>query len=303
MPLLLPNGATIAEPGDQPGDLIDRPRQIEFNGLLLGSNTPYRWKELTGWDDQPSLDLADTPRPSDHGDYPGLGLFQSRLPALTMVVEAADPWVVEELLGLLVARAAYSDTELPLIVRDTSRKLVAGARVQMRTIPHQPQRTLGIATAAVQWKCSDTRRYASGFRSVHLTPGVASGGLVYPLEYPLNYGTPATGATAVLGNDGTTPAPAVVRFRGPGTGHAVKIGDLLLKVNLPLGAGDTLTVDTRTGSVLLNNSSDRTDWVTRDSVPPEAWLIPVGSTPVRFTVTSGSGPETAVDIEWSDAYQ
>lgn len=305
MVTLLPCGATILDPGDTPGDTITTARQIEFNGLLLGSGTPYRWKELTGWDDQPGLDLGDTVKPSEHGDFPGLGFFQARLPALTMQVVGESTADTEELLKLLRQRMAYNDTEQPLLIRDSGELLVADARVVDRKIPHQPQRTLGVAPAAVLWRCSDPLRRSRTGRSLHLVPAVTTGGLPYPLEYPLDYGTEGGGASGTAVNDGDISAPAVVTFTGPasGDGYGVVLDGLLLKFDLPLTAGETLTVDTGTGTVLLNGSSDRTGWITPDSVPPTEWRIPPGSSTVSLIVVSGSGPTTAVDIEWYDTYQ
>lgn len=301
MPVLLPCGATIADAGDAPGDLITGPRQLEFAGLLLGSGTPYRWKELTGWDDMPGLDLADSSRPNDHGDYPGVGLYQARFPSLTLAVRGDTVDDVEACLKLLRQRAAYGDDEQPLYVRDSGGTLWAPARVISRSIPHQPQRTVGVASAGVQWKCSSPHRFSPGGHSVHLTPGVASGGLVYPLVFPLDYGTPAAGASADMPNDGEAPAPVVVTFHGPGNGYAIALDNgRLLKVNLPLVDGETLTVDTGTGTVMLNGSVDRTGWLAPESDSPDLWRIPPGGATCLYTVAEDSGPSTAVDIEWSD---
>lgn len=301
MPTLLSCGATIADPGDEPGDLIVLPRQVEFGGLLLGAGTPYRWKELVGWDDMPGLDLSDAPRPNDHGDFAGTGLYQSRLPFLTLAVHGSTVEDTEELLRLLRTRMAYDDTETPLVIRDAAGTLQAAARVIARTIPHQPNRTMGVADAGVQWKCSSPLRTGMVTRTAHLTQGAGSGGLEYPLEYPLDYGTPAVGGSTTLVNDGEAPAPAVVTFHGPGNGYGIAAAGQLLKFNLPLADGDTLTVDTHSGTVLLNGSSDRTGWIAPESAPPETWRIPPGDTSVRFTVTDDAGPSTAVDIEWADS--
>jgi Phage tail protein len=301
VPLLLPCGATVAEAGDLPGDLITGPRQVEFGGLLMGSGTPYRWKELTGWDDMPPVDLGDSPRPSDHGDYPGAGYYQARMVGFTLAVYGDSIADTEELLKQLRQRATYADDEQQLVVRDSASTLWAGGRVVARSIPHQPQRTLGVAAAAVQWKCSSPLRFGLATHSVHLVPGVGSGGLTYPLTYPLDYGTETTGASAVAINDGDAPAPARIVFAGPGTGYSVTVGGQLLKFTLPLVAGDTLTVDTRDGTVLLNDSSDRTGYVAPESVPPELWRIPDGESTISYAVAEGADVTTGVDIEWSDS--
>lgn len=302
MPTLLPNGATVADPGDQPGALITTARQIEYAGLLLGAGTPYRWKELTGWDDLPGLDLSDSPRPNDHGDFPGMGLYQARLPALTLAVHGDSVDQVESLLQLLEARTVYTDQDQQLIVRDGGRTLAADARVIARSIPHQPNRTIGIATASVQWRCANPLRRASTGRTVHLVVTEGSGGLTYPLTYPLDYGTEGGAGAALLVNDGSAPAPARITFHGPGTGHTLVLASgPVLRVNTPLADGDTLSVDTLTGTVLLNGTASRSGDVDLTSGPPEAWRIPPGATSCSYQVATGAGPATAADIDWFDS--
>lgn len=309
MPLLLPCGATIAEPGDQPGDLLTGPRQIEFNGLLLGSGTPYRWKGLTNWDGAPTVDLADTPKPSDHGETPGPGFFQAKFPSFEFFVEATTREHMEQLLHLLEERMLYDDVEQLLVVRDTARTLSAPARVLENPIPHTPARSVGRLDLAVLWKCAaGLRTPLAGRTPLVLTPHESSGGLVYPVEYPVDWGIVADTSDGVAVNDGRAPAPARVVFQGPADAYTLLLttstGTVLkLAFTLPLTATDTLTVDTGDGTVRLNGSSDRTQWLTPDSVAPEQWRIPPGTSAVGYTVTAGSGVGTQVSIDWSDTYR
>lgn len=303
MPILLDNGATIADTGDLPGDLLVSPRQIEFNGLLMGSGTPFRWKELTGWDDMPGIDLSDSARPNDHGDYPGIGLYQPRLPALTLQVRASSREQMESLLELLRVRLSYSDTSQGLYVWDSAKALFANARVIARGIPHTPDRSVGVMNASIQWRCADPKRYAAAYdRSFILYPPQDIGGLDYPLTYPLDYGV-TVGSDRFDGNLGDAPAPVVVTFTGPATAYAATLGTgQKLAFDLPLGVGETLTVDTATGTVLLNGTSDRSGWLAAGSVPPEAWRIPPGGTTVSFT-TDGFDPAlTRAAFRWRDSF-
>jgi len=305
MPKLLDNGATIADTGDAPGDLLTDPRQIEFNGLLMGSGTPYRWKELTGWDDMPGIDLSDSARPNTDGDYPGMGLYQARLPALTMQVMAGDNEVMESLLNLLVERLSYDDDEQRLIVYDTSKALFANARVIARSVPHTPVRNVGVLTVSVQWRCADPKRFAQFFdRVVTLLPPQNLSGLSYPLDFPLDYGI-TIGTDSATGNGGTAPAPVVVTFTGPATRYSLRLdtGEVL-GFDLPLATGDTLVVDTADGTVLLNGTSDRSGWLSTESVPPEDWRIAPGPSAgsVSFAVDGADTLTTKAECRWRDAF-
>lgn len=302
MPILLDNGATIASPGELTADLIDRDRQIAFNGLLMGSGTPFRWVELTEWDDMPSVDLSDSSRPNDHGDYPGTGLYQARLPMFTIQVRASSTAQMESLLNLLISRMTYEDTESFLVVRDSGKTLYAKARVIGRGVPHTPVRTIGILQVSVQWKCASPLRFALGAsRYVRLLPSFSVGGLTYPLTYPLAYGTSGPYAFT-MANDGDAPAPVTLSFHGPATSFGVLLdGEKYLGFNLPLAGNEGLEVDTQSGTVLLNASSDRSGWLDPRSVPPETWRIPPGGAPVSFVV-DGADAFTYVDLVWGDTY-
>lgn len=303
MSILLDCGATIAEAGDLPGSLIVLPRQIEFNGLLMGSGTPYRWKNLTGWDAMPGLDLSDAQKDTGDGDFPGPGFSQSRMVTFEMQVRGDHKGFMEQVVQLLRERLRYSDTEQELWVRDSGRTLIADARVIARDIGHAPERSLGVMAAGVQWKQTNPLHRAPGERSAHLAATDGSGGIVYPIVYPIDYGIEGGPGQEVLLNAGTDPAPAIIVFHGPAVdGYGVTIAGQMLRFTGPLAIGDTLTVDTRDGSVLLNGSSDRTGWVSTDSVPPETWRIPPGEAACTFSLAAGGGVGTGVDLTWFDSY-
>lgn len=306
MATVLACGATIANPGDLPGALITGPRQIEYNGLLMGSGTPIRWKTLTGWDGQPPVDLTDTPSPTSHGDIPGRGLFQPRIVTWEFFTEADTVPLMEELQQLLQDRFLYSDVERPLYVADSARTLWAYARVLQSDVPMDKLRTIGRTDQAVQWKSSLPLRYAPEVRTLTLRPAAAAAttGVSYPLDYPLQYGPiGSSSSTGVVVNDGNTAAPSVVEFHGPaGPGYGVTlagVGQMLF--GLPLAASDRLSVDTRDGSVVLNGTSDRDTALTDDSLPPEDWLIPPkASTSVGLVAPTGTGDATRVTLTWAD---
>lgn len=299
----LSNGAVIASAGDQPGDLIDRPRQIEWNGLLMGAGTPYRWVKLTGWDSLPGVDLGDAPRPHGHGDMTGPGWYSSRLVDLEVRVLADTPMVLESLLQLLAARLTYTDTSTALVVADSGRTLQAAARVIAVDIPHDPARTVGIAQIGVQWKAADPLRRGLTRHGVVLSRAVPDGGRDWPALYPTDWGVAGGQSSAVLNNAGTGPAAPVVTFVGPGTGHTLTIeGGRMLRVDVPLAVGDRLVVDTRTGTVTLNGTANRNSWVAVQSVPPESWHLMPGDTAVTLTVAEGGTAASKAEIDWYDTY-
>lgn len=109
----------------------------------------------------------------------------------------------------------------------------------------------GLTTAAT-WQASlraaDPRLYGGTLRSVTLDPTTApSGGLVWPLTWPLSFqATAGVAGTVTIVNAGTVSAPAVFDFRGPWVDPWIKnesTGVTFYTRGVVLGAADHLVVD------------------------------------------------------------
>lgn len=304
MPTVTDAGVTLAGPSEAAGALIEFVGQIEYNGILLGSDTPFHWKQLTGWDSLPALDDSSSARPDAHGDFPGAIYAQSRTVTLEGWADAAAE-TMEQVLREFRSRLQLIQDEVPLIVSDGDGVKLAYARIIARDLAHTPLRRVGRGEYSLQWKCTDPLRYSLDQRMAALSPVTFTGGLTYPLVYPLDYGS-VTGRNVTDGlNDGDAPAPAQVTFVGPMLGGYALTNTTTgqrLAYDVPLVAGETLTVDTRTGSVVLNGSSDRASYLSASSVPPELWRLQPGTNELVFTTAGGAGAGTGASVSWADTY-
>jgi hypothetical protein len=204
--------------------------------------------------------------------------------------------------------------------------LLVYARAVRRAIPTDKGYRVGVIVGgAIEWEATDPRRYALAEQTATsrlpaaeqgLDWGFAEpveqglgwgfdGGAVPPVEQGLSFGEPgSTGALAAM-NVGDAPAHPIVEFRGPVARPALTnlaTGDVL-EYDLPLAAGDVLTVDTREGTVTLNGTASRLHTATARSVPEQTFTIPRSTTNLTFRAAPGSNdPAASVTLRWRSAY-
>ena len=281
-------GIPVAEATDPMGSLVTGPGMLQYGQVQLGGGTAAGWRELVGWRDLPQADVADTPRPQAHGAYAGDVLASSQVVTFTYLLR-----------GLPAAKSVAVDTlerylpmdgvDRPLVVDDGTGPWFRTARVIGRSVPQGIHYTHAPLECSVQFLCADPRRYAMDAKSATLTLPAESGGLDYPLAYPLTYGT-SSGGSRVVSNTGGTSTPPVLTFVGPLTDPVVSSSTgWRLGFALTIGAGESLVVDTAAGTAKLDGVTDRLYTITTDSSPIERCTLPPGDSTVALTAPSGAG--------------
>lgn len=286
-----------------PDELITQDTQIQWDGLVMGIDTYFGYKSLTGWDDLPGLDLADAPRPHQHGDLPGAALGQPRIITFdTQIWSPKDTF--PELRREFLRRTQITQAELPLVIRQHGETMLAWARVVNRSWPIDRKYFGGYPIASIQWKATDPRKYSVVEQSLQLAVPSSSGGLTWSpgltWDIGLDWGVEIPGSGSVI-NAGLTDTPLRFEFNGPLTPpyFVNAFGNWTLGFTLPLAPGEILIADARTGTVTLDGV-DRYYTLALNSDLPEDCLAQSGSTSVQFA--PGSQSDTGfVDIFWRDA--
>lgn len=286
------------------GELIYADGQMQFRDYLLGDNEVTFLDAINGWDDLPSLDSGNTLKPASHGAWVGRKIAGERI--ITWEGRfAADPsaWVSE----IKKLRAAFSaplgTEEYEIVIQMHGDKALAFGTVSGRLIPGDRAYGYYGASLSLQLECSDPRRYSLSENVWQLSLATtAIDGLHYPLSYPLNYGAAATPSAGTLVNDGDVMTPVTLVFSGPITNPALVNSTLgaRLEFDITLLAGDTLTVDTRTGTVLLNDTADRLYTRTVNSSPIFSFGLLPGNNDIQLMANSSASPAGVV-ITWRDA--
>lgn len=280
-------GGILIAPGAGDGTLVTRPGQVQYGPMLMGGGTSARWRQLTGWRDLPDAQIADSPRPQAHGAYPG-SVYGD---ALTVTYDFLLRGRYADKVAALATIERYAPmdgVERALVIDDGDGPWMRQARVIARSVPQDQDFRQGPVECSLQFLCADPRRYSLTERRVTSSLPSSSGGLVYPLTYPLDYGTSSSGAATAY-NDGAVAAPLVVTFRGPLVNPVLVASDWRLAFNITLAAGETLIADTAEGTALLNGTADRLYTIRNDSDPMERCVLRPGSTNLSLIADGGTG--------------
>lgn len=246
--------------------------EVQFEDELWTPGGLYSPQGLEGWDDTPPLTMGDADKPQADGAWPGISLAEARNVALSIWVRDDSPTWAASLARLRrVTRPRRDETEYPLVVRTRGETWMAWARIRNRIVPED---LIGVGTSevAVQWVCADPRRYG-------------------PVEHRRVI---AAGQTVGIANDGDAPTSPTLVIPGPAVRPRMTTPDMSLAFNVELLDGQTLTVDTRLGTV---------EWSTGDyapvddfSVPVEEWQIPMDGADVLYEPESGG--DNGIEIIW-----
>lgn len=254
-----------------PGSLITGDGQLEYNDYVLGDDVTTFMQEITGWEDLPDIDSSNTLRPSSHGAWVGKKLLGQRIVNWTGTFAPEPEFWEDEIKRLRTAFSpALGTEELTIVVRTRNETKMVFGTVVKRQIPVDYAYSYYGARLSIQFECSDPRRYSLGEHSVFISmPDLVSDGLEYPLVYPLDYGVEATPSQLIVMNDGDAPTPVILNFVGPVTNPTLvnQTTGQRLGFDITLTADETLTVNTRLGTVLLDGVADRLYTRSIDSSP------------------------------------
>ncbi|MDX3841728.1 phage distal tail protein [Streptomyces europaeiscabiei] len=289
------------------GDQVTRPGHVQYGDLLLGPGTPYRWRSIGGWEDLPGLDSGTVARSDAHGAFPGRLLAQARTVTLDGLIVRAPRATIGAVVAALGAGTVPVEDERPLVVwLDERGPLLAYARATRRAVPAGLGYRLGTITGgAIEFQATDPRRYELAERTVSATLPMSEAGLSWPLSWPLPFGNPGSTGALSTTNVGDAETHPVVEFRGPVTRPSLTslaTGDAV-EYDMPLAAGDVLTVDTLAGTVVLNGTASRIYTATSRSVPEQTFTLAPGISSLIFRAAPGSNDPTAsATVRYRSAY-
>ncbi|RDG38477.1 phage distal tail protein [Streptomyces corynorhini] len=294
-----------------PGSLITRDGQIQWARLLMGPGTPYPVDRagITGWDDLPGIDTGDVPRPDQHGSWPGSRWAQPRLIDATVWLLPESAEEARATTGHFRAATGLDGGERWLAVRLHGETLAVRARVSRRVVPQDRTYVLhGAARTSLQWTSTDPRRFGTDEQSARTGLPASEPGLAWPdegLGWPLDWG--AAGATGALTavNSGDTAAHPLIEFRGPAKRPSlIRLSDgKRLQYDITLAADDVLTVDTLTGTVVLNATASRLYTATAASAPEQLFLLEPGTTSLAFRSEDiAPDPAALATVRWRHSH-
>ncbi|MFI6904894.1 hypothetical protein ACIBKY_26775 [Nonomuraea sp. NPDC050394] len=260
-----------------PGDAITRPGQIEWNGTLLGSLTPYSWQRLEGWIDSAPWISGNVDRPDSSGSYPGQPYSGERIINWGMLIKAPRDQIGQVVHDLVLATGpAQTEDEGYLVVwdfDDLQPRLVRAFLSDRKPGPIDRRARLGLMHGGLQWTASDPRRYDPVRSSLTIAKDVH---------------------TSIL-NDGNDSTPGELRFPGPATGVQVEnlTNDRVIAFDTVIAEGQTLVVEVTDGRVFIGETDHLNDLVP-GSTSVKDFVFDPGANTLLFTCDTGgtAGMET-----------
>lgn len=271
------------------------PGGITLNAARNGDGVLWTCATLDGWG-SPGSKSSGSSREGEHGDAPALNpKLKPRILQIGGRIEAPTRLLREQ---------AEFDLEAALSLTLFELTVVGAIPLKVQAERQGDVSTADDTDVASLWqaelKCPDPRRYGVD-RSQSLTLPVLSGGLRFPLRFPVQFAGSTTFGDADVVNEGNMPAPAKVTFTGPLTTPTITnvTTGQSVTYNETLASGETLELYLRYPMLaLLQGTANRTGKVSTGG--GGQWAIRPGTNSLAFRAVAGSG--TAL-VEWSDCFQ
>lgn len=278
------------------------PFTLDAHGTQWELGTDQMPGSIEGWQDSPPVRLSQQPRPGEHGSFDGPAQLAERVITISGSARSADFAAAQRSRDILVSVAGDPKLGLtPLVVyeagRPTKRALVRRSG---------EAKTRWLSDTFFVWSillvAPDPLRYANAQSTLFVSlPGSGSGGLVFPLVFPLTFGSGAAGGQMSLTNAGTIATPILWEIRGPvtapvithmGTGQRLEFAS-----TFALAAGQTVLIDTDAKTVLQGAINQRANLVTAQ------WFsLDPGTTEVRFSGASADPATARLTATWREAW-
>lgn len=273
---------------------------VRFNAVDA-AGTAWRLKAedgLQGWDGT-DVRAQYTQREADHGAWAAPVYLNERVITLAGTIEADSRTGLDTAMEQLRGAAALTDTTLT--VYETVPKQATVRRSGKPLLSYVTDR---VANFSVLMTAGDPRRYATDQQTGSTGLPTTSGGLTFPVTFPIAVAATTVAGQITAANVGTLETRPVLTITGPVTAPNVlgQYPDGSVKQLLygqDLGAGDQLIIDTDAHSVVLNSSASRRRFL---SVPNGWPTIPAAST-VTYQFTSSSYSASALlTARWRSAW-
>jgi hypothetical protein len=250
-----------------------------------------------GWSGSPPVRLSLTDRPDRNGSFDAPSYRGARVITLEGTAVAPDRITAERAKDELAAVLNDGSQLFPLVV--TEPHLTRQAQVRLSAESKVTERKGGAFDFSLQLTAPDPLRYSSLSHTDSCGLPDSSGGLGFPLVFPLDFGS-TVGGRLSLSNTGTAPTWPKWQITGPCIDPVITAtgtGDVLA-FDLELVATEFLVIDTETRTVLLQDQASR-----RSSLSPRSrWFaLPPGEIQIAFSSDDHS-PQARLDVEWCDAW-
>ena len=213
-----------------------------------------------GWG-VPSSSLAVVPKATQPGGWAGASFTGSRPMALRGLITAPTPALLTRALDALFAAVSNEETLFQVAEAGATRWCIV--RRSDDVIPKRL--TNQVAMYAFRVTALDHRKFSVPLTASTRLP-VSSGGLTVPFTAPFAVAATLVSGQVNLTNPGNETGPVILRVDGPCHGpsitHVASGISLTFSASLVLGEGEWLTIDPEARTVMANDQSSRSGYIT-----------------------------------------
>lgn len=267
-------------------------------GAVDDAGVAWYLQTMDGWDSpEVRADLQD--READHGSWFSPVYFGPRPITLGGTVEAPDRTTLQNAMDRLQVSAGLADTTLT--VWEATPKQATVRRSGKLLMQYVSDRT---ATWSAMVTAADPRRYGTAQQSGTTGLPVTTGGLAFPVTFPISFSATSVSGQINAVNQGTFETRPVLTIAGPVVAPTVSalypdgtVRQLIYSQDLQ--TGDVLAIDTDTHTVTLNGAVSRRRFMTVSAGWP---TIPAGAS-VNYQFQSSTYNATAMlTATWRSAW-
>jgi hypothetical protein len=290
--------------------------QLSYLDLTMGPGTAYGFNLMEGFD-QPDIRNGDLPRARDRGEQGGLDFEGGRDIILTGRV-LPDSTSLQHATSALAGVHGAQQAEQPLWFQFPNLPILASmVKPRKGTAPFDVQNAGNLTTKVLGYHATDPRLYSAPSQSTIGSPSPIVG-VTFNIAFNVAFGGGSSVSVLTITNAGNVETRPILVLTGPLTNPTVvnETTGWSLTFNNPasgsftLNAGDTLTIDTDTRSVLYVASgttagANRSNWIVPGSIWPND-VAPIdglspGANQIEFS-SSGSSDAGSLAVNYSSGY-
>ena len=286
-----------------------------FQGLQIGTGTPFQIKKWEGWD-KPDVRSGNIAWAFWPGASVGNNQLNTRKPVVTL--DVGRPYgsygtLANAVSALVTACSSSTEgtTEYPLWVQLPGMPLVCTyARVLKTNFPWDITADLGglLQGGSIQFECADPYLYSAPSVSTNISLPTPGGGVGFNLTFPMSFGGGSTPNTATITNSGDVTCWPTMVITGPCLNPSIANGTITgnptIQTSIQLNAGDQLWIDCRLGSIVLYPSGSSVGSPAQYVLQPgsEYFGLPPGSSVISFNSADTSSVAGTLQVQSASAY-
>lgn len=266
--------------------------QYQVRDLVLGEGTPYTILNASNlWKRSVRADMAGD-RPWSHGTWSGAEWADEAVIPLSIMVagDGFEGWSEAHRALARAFRPVGVDGDVEFRWRIGGKEQLMFCRPRLLD-PDSENIGVGLARTQCALVCPDPFIYSANATVVGpIVPPSYVGGWSLPFILPFEIPSTLTGGEAALFNEGTEESGLLLRIDGPCSVPSVTVINSevrMVTVDLTIGSGEWIDIDTQARTVLLNGVSNR-----RGDAYGTWPLAPVGDSTIRYRSQDAAGSLT-----------